>query len=115
MILISPRKAASAWSAVNKAHVARAIASGAMTPPGLAKVTAAQQNGMWSFLDDVEPGEVPPDLAHALGSCRPVWDAFPRYVQRGTLEWIKRATPTARIAELAASTRDSLRPRLSRR
>lgn len=66
MILIAPRNPKSAWSAINKAHVTRAIASGAMTAAGLAKVQAAQANGMWGFLDDVEALEVPPDLAAAL-------------------------------------------------
>ena len=66
MQLISRRNPKSAWSAINKAHVDRARASGAMTPAGEALVTIAQTNGMWSFLDDVERLETPPDLAQAL-------------------------------------------------
>jgi uncharacterized protein YdeI (YjbR/CyaY-like superfamily) len=121
MLMIAPRKVTSAWSAINKAHVARARASGAMTPAGEAKIAAAQANGMWDFLDDVERLEVPSDLAAALLTAggRGAWDAFPRSVKRGTLEWLKMAkgseTRTARISEIAESAGQGLRPKLFRR
>jgi uncharacterized protein YdeI (YjbR/CyaY-like superfamily) len=63
MILIAPRRVTSAWSAINKAHVDRARASGAMTPAGEARVAAAVANGQWSFLDDVEGLEIPAEAA----------------------------------------------------
>lgn len=121
MILIAPRNPKSAWSAINKAHVARAVASGAMTPVGLAKVHAAQANGMWTFLDDVDALEVPPDLAAALQAegQRATWDAWPRSVRRGTLEWIKTAktdkTRAARIGDVTTSAAQGLRPSPFRR
>jgi uncharacterized protein YdeI (YjbR/CyaY-like superfamily) len=120
MILIAPRRVTSAWSAINKAHVDRARASGAMTPAGEAKVAAAVANGQWSFLDDVERLEIPADLAAALaGGGRAAWDAYPRSVKRGCLEWIKTAKTTltraARIAEVAQDAASGLRPRLFRR
>lgn len=37
-----------------------------MTPPGLAKIEAAQLDGSWSALDAVEALEIPPDLERAL-------------------------------------------------
>jgi uncharacterized protein YdeI (YjbR/CyaY-like superfamily) len=120
MILIAPRRVTSAWSAINKAHVDRARASGAMTPAGEAKIAAAVANGQWVFLDDVERLDLPADLAAALaGGNRAVWDAYPRSVKRGCLEWIKtaRTAPTraARIAEVAQDAASGLRPRLFRR
>jgi len=120
MILIAPRRVTSAWSAINKAHVDRARASGAMTPAGEAKVAVAIANGKWTFLDDVERLELPPDLAAALESGgRAVWDACPRSVKRGCLEWIKTAktapTRASRIAEVAKDAASGLRPRLFRR
>ena len=119
MILIAPRNPKSAWSAINKAHVERARASGAMTPAGEAKVAAAQASGQWSFLDDVERLEVPDDLAAELGDLRPGWDAWPRSVRRGTLEWIKTArTPPTRaalLADVVESLRAGLRPSPFRR
>ncbi|QYZ68236.1 YdeI/OmpD-associated family protein [Neotabrizicola shimadae] len=119
MILISPRKPGSAWSAVNKRLVDQARASGAMTPAGEAKIAAAQADGSWSFLDDVERLEVPPDLAAALGPLHPVWDSWPRSVKRAALEWIKTAktdkTRTARIADVTASAAQGQRPSPFRR
>lgn len=118
--LIAPRNPASAWSAVNKAHVERARADGAMTLAGEAKIAQAQSNGMWDFLDDVEALILPPDLAAALqGRAAEVWASHPRTVKRGTLEWIKMAktpkTRAARIADVAESAAEGLRPKIFRR
>jgi uncharacterized protein YdeI (YjbR/CyaY-like superfamily) len=119
MILIAPRNPKSAWSTINKAHVERARASGAMTPSGEAKIAAAQANGQWSFLDDVDRLEVPEDLGLALGNLRPGWDGWPRSVRRGTLEWIKTArtppTRAARIGDVVESLTAGLRPSPFRR
>ncbi|APX13324.1 YdeI/OmpD-associated family protein [Tateyamaria omphalii] len=118
---ISPRNPNSAWSAVNKAKVEAARASGAMTPAGEALIDSAQANGMWAFLDDVERLEVPQDLARALkqGDLHGVWDAYPRSVKRGTLEWIKTAktapTRARRITDVTASARAGQRPSPFRR
>jgi uncharacterized protein YdeI (YjbR/CyaY-like superfamily) len=120
MILIAPRNPKSAWSAINKGHVERARASGAMTPAGEAKIAAALANGMWTFLDDVERLDVPPDLAAALDArvARSVWDAWPRSIRRGTLEWINTAkgagTRADRIAHAADSAATGSRPRIFR-
>ncbi len=120
-VLIAPRNPKSAWSAVNKVHVDRARASGAMTPAGEALIEAAKATGMWAFLDDVERLDVPSDLGEALkaGALTPVWEGWPRSVKRGTLEWIKtaKAAPTraARIAEVADSAAKGLRPKPFRR
>ncbi|MEM9796334.1 MAG: YdeI/OmpD-associated family protein [Pseudomonadota bacterium] len=117
--LVAPRKITSAWSALNKRLVETARASGAMTEAGEAKIAAAEANGMWTFLDDVEAGIVPSDLEAALGPLREVWDGWPRSVQRGTLEWIKSAktepTRAKRIADVADSARAGLRPSPFRR
>lgn len=116
---VAPRNPRSAWSAVNKEIVARMRAEGRMTPAGEAVIALAEANGMWSFLDDVERGEVPDDLGEALGDLRAVWDAWPRSVTRGTLEWIKTAktapTRTKRIADVVESAAAGLRPTPFRR
>ena len=118
-VLIAPRNPKSAWSAVNKAKVAAARASGAMTEAGEALIRAAEANGMWTFLDDVERLERPADLDAALGDLVAGWEAYPRSVKRGTLEWIKTAkTPATRqkrIADVADSLRAGLRPSPFRR
>ena len=114
-VMIAPRGPKSAWSAVNKAKVEAARASGAMTTAGEAPIATAQGNGMWVFLDDVERLEVPADLAAVLGTAaRAVWQGYPRHVKRGALEWIKTAKTTAtrdkRIADVVGSTANGLRP-----
>lgn len=108
MILMSPRKAGSAWSALNKKRVAQAEAAGRMAPPGRAKIAAAKKDGSWAKLDAVEALAIPPDLAAALKrhkGAATAFDAFPRSVKRGILEWIgaakKPETREARIADTA--------------
>jgi uncharacterized protein YdeI (YjbR/CyaY-like superfamily) len=121
MILIAPRNPKSAWSAVNKAHVERARASGAMTPAGEAKIAMAQANGQWDFLNDVDALIAPDDLLAALDAVdqRAFWDTIPRSIRRGTLEWIKTAkTPQTRhkrILDVATSAKAGLRPSPFRR
>jgi uncharacterized protein YdeI (YjbR/CyaY-like superfamily) len=121
LLMAAPRNLRSAWSAINKAHVAAARESGAMTPAGEAKVAAAQANGMWDALNEVEALVVPEDLETALAAAgaRATWDAFPRTVKRGSLEQVAMAktpaTRAARIAEIADSAMQGLRPKWFRR
>lgn len=111
--LISPRKATSAWSAVNKEIVARMKDACRMQPAGDAKIAAAKANGMWTFLDDVERLEVPNDLATALGTARENWDTWPKSIRRAWLEKIKWAktepTRAKRIAACAAAAQENLK------
>lgn len=121
MILIAPRNPKSAWSAINKAHVERARASGAMTPAGEAKIATAMANGMWDFLNDVDALIDPPDLTAALADTGTTefWRAQPRSIRRGTLEWIKTAktppTRAKRIQDVTDSAALGLRPSPFRR
>jgi uncharacterized protein YdeI (YjbR/CyaY-like superfamily) len=108
LLWFAPRKAGTGWSKPNKERVERMLAAGQMAPAGMAKVDAAKLDGTWSMLDEVEALTVPPDLSAALAQIPPAaenFDAFPRSVKRGILEWIlqaKRAeTRTARIEETA--------------
>lgn len=111
MLWIAPRKPGTGWSRLNKERVTRLIEAGLMTAPGLAKVEAAQRDGSWNALDAVEALEIPPDLAQALAAtpaAQAYFEAFPRSVKRGILEWIanakrpetraKRVEETARLA-----------------
>ncbi|MFM7333398.1 MAG: YdeI/OmpD-associated family protein [Tabrizicola sp.] len=121
MILIAPRNPGSAWSAVNKALVEKARASGAMTPAGEARITQAQANGMWDFLNDVDALIDPADLTEALATTGTAsfWAAQPRTIRRGTLEWIKMAktpeTRAKRIRDVTDSAAEGLRPSPFRR
>jgi uncharacterized protein YdeI (YjbR/CyaY-like superfamily) len=109
MLLFSPRKSSSLWSAVNKARVQRLLADGRMTSAGLVKIEAAKADGTWDALDVVEALLIPEDLEAAFlrypgsNSC---FEAFPRSVKRGILEWILQAktapTRAKRIEETAS-------------
>lgn len=109
MLYFAPRKLGSGWSKPNKERVERLLASGRMTAAGLAKVEAAKKDGSWEALDAVERLELPDDLVTALGQngdAKANFEAFPRSVKRGVLEWILNAkrpeTRAKRIAETAA-------------
>lgn len=121
LLMIAPRNPKSAWSAINKAHVERARATGAMTPAGEAKVAIAVANGQWDFLNDVEALIDPPDLAAALATTgtKDFWAAQPRSIKRGALEWIKTAktpeTRAKRIKDVTDSAQQGLRPSPFRR
>jgi uncharacterized protein YdeI (YjbR/CyaY-like superfamily) len=112
MLWFAPRKAGTGWSRPNKERVARMIAAGLMTAAGQAKIDAAQADGSWTALDTIENLEIPPDLEAALTgypAARTHFEAFPRSVKRGILEWIasaktaptrvKRIEETARLAQ----------------
>jgi uncharacterized protein YdeI (YjbR/CyaY-like superfamily) len=116
MLLLSPRKPKSAWSKLNRDRTERLIAEGLMAPAGLKVVKAAQVSGMWTKLDTVEALQIPPDLDNAFLSSKTArnhFDAFPKSVKRGILEWILQAkkpeTRMARIAETVEKAKDNIR------
>jgi uncharacterized protein YdeI (YjbR/CyaY-like superfamily) len=100
MLYYAPRQPKSNWSRPNKERVARLTAAGLMMPQGLKMVELAQQTGTWEALDQVEDLVTPPDLAAALAAHPTAlahYEAFPRSVKRGVLEWILNAkTPATR-------------------
>lgn len=109
MLWFAPRKAGTGWSRPNKERVERMVALGLMETAGLAKIEAAKADGSWTALDAVEALEVPPDLAAALAAEPPAvtyWEAFPRSVRRGILEWIANArTPETRARRVEETAR----------
>lgn len=116
MLWFAPRKPSTGWSKLNKERVERLMVQGLLMPPGLAKIEAAQQDGSWNALDSIEALEIPPDLAQALAdypTATQNFEAFPRSVKRGILEWIasakKSETRARRIAETAQLAAQNLR------
>jgi uncharacterized protein YdeI (YjbR/CyaY-like superfamily) len=108
MLWFAPRNPGTGWSRPNKERVERLMAAGLIAPAGLAKIEAAKRDGTWSALDAIEDLELPPDLVAALAAIPPAhehWDAFPRSVKRGILEWIATArrpeTRAKRVEETA--------------
>lgn len=88
------RNPKSNWSRVNKAKVDKLIQAGLMTESGQAMIDLAKETGTWTALDDVENLITPPDLQQRLETnptAKHYFDAFPRSVKRGILEWLLNA------------------------
>jgi uncharacterized protein YdeI (YjbR/CyaY-like superfamily) len=109
----SQRNVKSKWSKLNKERVEKLIEQGKMTPSGMKLIEIAKENGTWTALDEVEALMIPEDLKICLESNPPAFEyfeAFPKSVKRGILEWIlsakqlttreKRITETVRLAAL---------------
>lgn len=105
---LAPRRRGSGWARTNKERVQRLLAAGLIEEPGLRVIEAAQSDGSWTALDEVERGIVPPDLQEALDALPPAaaeWESFSPSVRKGILQWIASAkrpeTRAKRIAETA--------------
>ena len=117
MLWISPRKAGSNWSRVNKEKVARLEAAGRMQAPGRDAIARAKADGSWTALDAVEDLVIPPDLQEGFDA-RPgseaAWHALPRSVKRGALEQLlnakQAATRARRIATIVEDSAAGKRP-----
>ena len=103
---ISPRRAGSNWSALNKRHVAELRDAGLMRPAGEAAIKRAVADGTWDFLHDVEKLIVPNDLSDALteADARGGYDGLNDSMKRAVLEWIKSAKRDATRAKRISAT-----------
>lgn len=91
------RNPKSNWSRVNKEKIKRLLAANKIATAGLAMIEIAKQNGTWTALDDVENLIIPKDLQTEFDKYSKAADnfeAFPRSVKRGILEWILNAKKT---------------------
>ena len=116
MLWFAPRKSKTNWSKLNKDRVEKMIKAGLMAPAGLAKVEAAKKDGSWNALNGVEALEIPPDLVNAFSknkTAKEYFEAFPRSVKRGILEWILNAkrpeTRAKRIEETVSLAEKNVR------
>ncbi len=107
MLLVSPRRPGSTWSAANKKRVARLAKQGLMSAAGQAKVDAAKKDGSWTFLDDVEKRLIPDDLARAFAAnkrAKENFEAFNNAAKKVILLWIKTAKREATRAKRVRET-----------
>ncbi|TAE14307.1 MAG: hypothetical protein EAZ95_10025 [Bacteroidetes bacterium] len=107
MQFFSKRKPKSNWSKVNKEKVGKLIEAGLMHESGQAMIDLAKKTGTWTALDEVESLTFPTDLQQALDAnptAKGYFEAFPRSVKRGILEWLFNAkqaqTRQKRIEEI---------------
>jgi uncharacterized protein YdeI (YjbR/CyaY-like superfamily) len=107
--LMTPRKAKSGWTRLNRQRAAAMEGAGLMTEAGRRAIEVAQGNGWWTIYDPVEDLLEPPDLVAALDAdaeARRHWDAFPPSARKMMLWWVvsagRPATREQRIATIAA-------------
>ena len=108
--LFTPRRRKSPWSTLNKERIERIIADGTMTPAGMAKIEAAQQDGSWAIYDTIEALTMPADLDAALATNPAAGATFRAFSPSQTkqllwhIESAKRPeTRARRIAEIVAA------------
>ena len=114
--LMTPRKAKSSWTRLNRRRVAELEAAGRMTDAGRAVVATAQANGFWTLMDSVEDLIEPPELTAALDdlpAARTAWDGFPPSARKQMLWSIVSAakpdTRSARVAKIVADAAEGRR------
>jgi uncharacterized protein YdeI (YjbR/CyaY-like superfamily) len=103
----SRRNPKSNWSQVNKLKVEKLTEQGLMMQAGLEAVAVAKENGTWTALDDVEQLNIPTDLQVELDNkpqAKMYFEAFPRSVKRGILEWILNAKQASTRAQRIQTT-----------
>jgi uncharacterized protein YdeI (YjbR/CyaY-like superfamily) len=110
------RNPKSSWSKINKERVSQLIDQGLMTVKGMEVIEQAKVNGAWSSLDSIENLKLAPNFKKALELNRQALDtfeAFPRSVKKGILEWIQNAkrkeTREKRINETVSSAMKNIR------
>jgi uncharacterized protein YdeI (YjbR/CyaY-like superfamily) len=102
-----PRNPKGVWSALNKKYVKELIAANLMQEPGYKIIENAKENGMWTYMDEVEKGVIPIDLKKEFLK-NPVafenYQNFSRGYRKSYLSWLKSAkrdeTRQKRIAEI---------------
>ncbi len=107
--LITPRKAKSPWTRLNRRRAADMEAAGLMTDAGRSAIEVARANGWWTISDPVEDLIEPDALASALDAipaARAAWDGFPPSARKQMLWWVvsaaKDETRNKRIDEIVA-------------
>ncbi|MEP1126530.1 MAG: YdeI/OmpD-associated family protein [Ilumatobacter sp.] len=111
--LMTPRKAKSSWTRLNRQRAADMEAAGDMTDAGRRVIEIAKGNGWWTIFDPVEDLVEPDELAGALDArsdARANWDGFSPSSRKQMLWWvvsaIQPATKTDRIGQIVEAAAD---------
>lgn len=105
--MITPRKAKSSWTRLNRQRFDDMEKAGLMTDAGRRAADVARENGWWTIYDAVEDLIEPDELALALDQnekARTAWDGFPPSARKMMLWWVVSAaredTKTKRIGTI---------------
>jgi uncharacterized protein YdeI (YjbR/CyaY-like superfamily) len=112
----SIRNPKSKWSKVNKLKIAALQKQGLIASAGKAAIALAKKTGTWDALNDVDEIVIPDDLKKALQKnkiAESYFEAFPRSVKRGILEWVlnakQQSTRDKRITETVTLAAKNIR------
>jgi uncharacterized protein YdeI (YjbR/CyaY-like superfamily) len=113
MQTFTPRKAKSAWSALNRNRAARLIETGLMTAAGLAFIKLAKKTGQWEAHKTSEALKVPPELRRAIDANPAAKKNWPAYTESQRTRFLSmvngakrpetRARRVARVIEIVSS------------
>ncbi len=110
--MMTPRKARSTWTRLNRRRVEALEEQGRMTDAGRRAVEVAQANGWWTILEPVEDLVVPDDLATALDTdpaLRAAWErTAPSVRKQALLSLVTAAGADTRARRIAAVCRGLL-------
>jgi uncharacterized protein YdeI (YjbR/CyaY-like superfamily) len=106
----SPRGPRSTWSQLNRAHVARLLAAGRMTPHGQRQVDAAKADGRWDAAyapqRATNASTIPADLRVAIDASRRARKTFGALNRQNLFALVFRTnamrTPAGRAKKIAA-------------
>jgi uncharacterized protein YdeI (YjbR/CyaY-like superfamily) len=107
---ITPRKAGSRWSGLNKKRVAKLRKQGLMTEAGMGKVREAKESGQWNKPDRSQMGiDIPKELLRALANnkkAKKFFDQLAFSYQKQFIGWIavakRQKTKEQRVRESIA-------------
>jgi len=113
-----PRNPKGVWSKVNKQHVKELDQAGLMHEAGWKMIQIAKNNGMWTYMDDVENGVIPDDLKKAFSANTKAFENyqnFSRGYRKSYLSWLHSAkrqeTRDKRIIEIIRLCEANLKTR----
>jgi uncharacterized protein YdeI (YjbR/CyaY-like superfamily) len=89
-----PRNPKSVWSALNKKYIDDLLKANLIQKAGLKSIEVAKENGMWTFLDDVENLIIPKDLQTAFDNNQLAFENYSNFApgyRKSYLYWLKQA------------------------
>ena len=103
--IVTPRKPASAWSALNKKRVEKLIAAGQVMAAGMKMIELAKTTGRWDAHAQTEALTMPPELKKALSgnaNAKKNWPTYTVSQQKAFLRMLHDAkTPDTRAKRIA--------------